>query len=360
MYKSLLFSSGFHIVIIILSVITLPFLAKKPIDVPPLVSVELIQISDITNIPYAPKAAKIIDKLKKKEKVLSEKAPPKKIKKEDIKKVNSDKKKENLKKEKNKKVNLDLQKDNINQSKSKKIPTPEIKKNILEKDKPKAIPMPDEKKIKININEEKKQQPSKEIQKKVVEKEKKIKPEKQLKNDKTIKEFVESKKPIKEETKVKQASEFEKNENVFDVNKIAGLIDQSYENLGETNKKTDKISQSQDSSMTNVGKLTLSEEDALKAQIFGCWSVPLGLPYNENLLVRIKLKLKPDGRIIATEVLDHTRMNKSGQSFYKVLAESALRALTNPNCIPLKVPTSGYEKWKELQLNFDPREMLGG
>ena len=40
--------------------------------------------------------------------------------------------------------------------------------------------------------------------------------------------------------------------------------------------------------------LSLSEEDALKAQIFGCWSIPLGLPYHENLLVRIKLKLKPD------------------------------------------------------------------
>ena len=31
--------------------------------------------------------------------------------------------------------------------------------------------------------------------------------------------------------------------------------------------------------------LTLNEEDALKAQIFGCWSIPLGLPYSENLLV---------------------------------------------------------------------------
>ena len=31
--------------------------------------------------------------------------------------------------------------------------------------------------------------------------------------------------------------------------------------------------------------LTLSEEDALKAQIFGCWSLPLGLPYHKNLLV---------------------------------------------------------------------------
>ena len=121
-------------------------------------------------------------------------------------------------------------------------------------------------------------------------------------------------------------------------------------------KKTDKISQSQDSSMTNVGKLTLSEEDALKAQIFGCWSVPLGLPYNENLLVRIKLKLKPDGTVIKSEILDHARMNKPGQGFYKVLAESALRAIQL--CQPLRVPTTGYERWKDLQLNFDAREML--
>ena len=42
--------------------------------------------------------------------------------------------------------------------------------------------------------------------------------------------------------------------------------------------------------------LTLSEEDALKAQIFGCWVYYWD--FNENLLVRIKLKLKPDGTII--------------------------------------------------------------
>ena len=83
MYKSLLISSGFHIVIIFLTVLSLPFIAKKPIALPPLVSVELIQISDKTNIPYAPKAKKIIEKVKKKEeKLVSEQAPPKKIKKE--------------------------------------------------------------------------------------------------------------------------------------------------------------------------------------------------------------------------------------------------------------------------------------
>ena len=39
---------------------------REPIDLPPIVSVELIQISDKTSIPYAPKARKIIDKVTKK------------------------------------------------------------------------------------------------------------------------------------------------------------------------------------------------------------------------------------------------------------------------------------------------------
>ena len=43
---------------------------------------------------------------------------------------------------------------------------------------------------------------------------------------------------------------------------------------------------------------------------------------------------------------------------YKVLAESALRAIKL--CQPLRVPTTGYERWKDLQLNFDAREMLEG
>ena len=125
----------------------------------------------------------------------------------------------------------------------------------------------------------------------------------------------------------------------------------------ENDIKSSKTTQSQDKNM-DISGLTLSEEDALKAQIFGCWSIPLGLPYNENLLVRIKLRLKPDGSVTKTEIIDHARMNKPGQGFYKVLAESALRAIRL--CKPLRVPTTGYERWKDLQLNFDAREMLEG
>ena len=70
MNRSILISSVLHLVLIMITALSLPFLAKKPIDLPPIVSVELIQITDKTNIPFAPKAKKIIEKIKEKEKKL--------------------------------------------------------------------------------------------------------------------------------------------------------------------------------------------------------------------------------------------------------------------------------------------------
>ena len=81
------------------------------------------------------------------------------------------------------------------------------------------------------------------------------------------------------------------------------------------------------------------------------------LPYDEDLLVRIKLILKKDGTIMKSEILDHQRMNRPGLEFYKVLAESALRAVRVSTA---KSSPTGYDKWKELQLNFNPTEMLKG
>ncbi len=287
MNRSIIISSALHTIFILITAMSLPFLTKKPLDIPPIVSVELIQIAEETNIPYAPKAKKIIEKVKEKEeKIVSEQAPPKKVKKTKTKTV----------------VSLDQNNDKI------------------ENKTPEAIPLPEKTIKKIETKEEKKQNPD------------------------------------KIDNEVKQVSEFEKKD-LFDPNNIAALIDKSKEETAEIVKKNNDITQDKVRNIESAG-LTLSEEDALKAQIFGCWSIPLGLPYNENLLVRIKLKLKPDGSVTKTEILDHARMNKPGQGFYKVLAESALRAVKL--CQPLRVPSTGYERWKELQLNFDAREMLEG
>ena len=68
MIKSLIYSLTFHSVMILLTILSLPFMLREPIDLPPIVSVELIQISDKTSIPYAPKARKIIEETKKRKK----------------------------------------------------------------------------------------------------------------------------------------------------------------------------------------------------------------------------------------------------------------------------------------------------
>ena len=48
MNRSLIISSFLHALLIFITAMSLPFLAKKPLDIPPIVSVELIQIAEKT------------------------------------------------------------------------------------------------------------------------------------------------------------------------------------------------------------------------------------------------------------------------------------------------------------------------
>ena len=70
MTRNVIISFSLHLLVILIAAMSLPFITKKPIDLPPIVSVELIQITDKTNIPFAPKAKKTIEKIKEKEKKL--------------------------------------------------------------------------------------------------------------------------------------------------------------------------------------------------------------------------------------------------------------------------------------------------
>ena len=54
--------------------------------------------------------------------------------------------------------------------------------------------------------------------------------------------------------------------------------------------------------------------------------------------------------------VDGARMNSD--PFFRAAAESALRALSHPDCIPLKLPVGKYEVWKSFTFNFDPKNML--
>ena len=131
---------------------------------------------------------------------------------------------------------------------------------------------------------------------------------------------------------------------IFGIDNPEDIIEKDYEALDST-PSLDK-------------RLTLSEEDAIRAQFMQCWSIPLGIPYDDTMVVKIKIFLNTDGSLLKPpEVVQHERMNKPSEKYFRTLAESALRAVRR--CDPIKLPDpERYDNWKNLQLNFDPREIL--
>ena len=102
--------------------------------------------------------------------------------------------------------------------------------------------------------------------------------------------------------------------------------------------------------------MTISEIDVLRQQIAGCWNIAAGARQAESLSVEIEMRMNPDATVRTARVVDGVRMNSD--PFFRAAAESALRALSHPDCIPLKLPVGKYEVWKSFTFNFDPKNML--
>jgi outer membrane biosynthesis protein TonB len=103
--------------------------------------------------------------------------------------------------------------------------------------------------------------------------------------------------------------------------------------------------------------ITISERDAVRRQLERCWNIPAGARDAENLIVDIRVVLNPDGTVRKAQILDQERMKRD--LFFRTAAESALRAVLNPRCSPLKLPPEKYEKWKVMTITFNPKDVLG-
>ena len=126
----------------------------------------------------------------------------------------------------------------------------------------------------------------------------------------------------------------------------------------EMSKTKKDTSQKQKVAETVSLQLNKNEVDAIFLSVNSCWSIPLGLPYNQDLSVKIKVKFDPSGNAIRTEIVDFAKINKKGNAYLKVLAESALRAIKL--CSPIRAPKDKYDLWKEVVFNFDAKDVLNG
>ena len=102
--------------------------------------------------------------------------------------------------------------------------------------------------------------------------------------------------------------------------------------------------------------LAISEIDLVRQQIRECWSLPAGAKEAENLSIEIKMAMNPDGTVRQAHILDKNRLQSD--PFFRAAAESALRAVLNPHCNPLKLPPEKYQQWQNMILIFDPRDMF--
>ena len=103
------------------------------------------------------------------------------------------------------------------------------------------------------------------------------------------------------------------------------------------------------------GQLTASELDMVRQQIARCWNVPSGARDAKDLVVEIRVVVDPDGTVRQATIVDQGRM---GDPFFRAAAESARRAFFNPHCRPLHLPAEKYAIWKDLVVDFSPKDIL--
>lgn len=106
-------------------------------------------------------------------------------------------------------------------------------------------------------------------------------------------------------------------------------------------------------SITEIERL----RQMIRQQIRPCWSPPVGAADAEGLLVTILIQVDAKGFVNEARVANAPAMALN--SFVQAAADAARRAVLNPDCQPFELPQNRYNLWKEIEFNFDPREMLG-
>ena len=101
--------------------------------------------------------------------------------------------------------------------------------------------------------------------------------------------------------------------------------------------------------------MSQSEIDALRARISSCWSPPPGVDAKSKVYIVLAVVFEADGSL-AQRADPGRRLRLVA---WACLAESAKRALLSCQPFTMLKPEH-YDQWKDLQLNFDPQELLGG
>lgn len=279
--KTPLFISGaFHIALVIVALVGLPYFKSDDLPMPTAIPIEILPVSDMTTTNRIPVKAppKPVEEIK--EKPIQKEKPPMPPKVEEVKPEPKPKPK-----------------------------TPD-KEKVKEKPKPVVPPLPTEK------LKEPEPKPEEKVKEKTVE------PEDQQEFDSLLKNLQDSDPVVKDD-------------------------------LPESKTAKDVVA-APEAAFSET--MTMSEIDALRQQLSRCWSIQAGARYAENLVVEVRLIVSRERRVMSATIVDQWKY--SSDSYFRAAADSAIRAINSPQCETLNLPPERYDLWKDIIVEFDPRDML--
>ena len=107
-------------------------------------------------------------------------------------------------------------------------------------------------------------------------------------------------------------------------------------------------------------QMTMDLRDSLRNQIEQCmnWGTVAGAPNAQNIIVVIDLTLNPDGSVAQRPQLESESASEEARDPYvRAAADAALRAIHV--CAPYKLPPDRYADWRDSQVRFSPRDIIG-
>ncbi|MGE0230605.1 MAG: hypothetical protein AB7O39_12025 [Flavobacteriaceae bacterium] len=139
----------------------------------------------------------------------------------------------------------------------------------------------------------------------------------------------------------------------FDPDRISALLNKQPEPTGGASaEQNTEQTAALGANEGTADSLSLSDIDALRQQISRCYNPPLAVIEAQGLTVKLNVGLSEDGSVQSGPRL----MNSSGDPLFQLAAEAAMRAVTG--CQPYTLPPEKYHLWRDITMNFDPRDML--
>jgi outer membrane biosynthesis protein TonB len=102
-------------------------------------------------------------------------------------------------------------------------------------------------------------------------------------------------------------------------------------------------------------QLSQSELDALRARLGQLWNPPAGASNPDELVVLVRIQLGPDGKLTAPPMV----LTRGNSALYMAARDGAVRAIFRGQPFDMLKPEH-YDQWKDIEITFDPRDMIRG